>query len=188
MRRLAMNNSKKGLAFIFALVGTLMLLISLFLPYISATEEHAKEIDSGQTDFWGGNEKNISVFDLIKDHVEESKKDEITFNHGGAQVTMNQLTYRLVFFGFYGLLAGFAIFALILALAWKPAGALVLSLLSAALYFYLMRNSGDWNIMFLKEYQRGIGFWLGWAGYALLEIGSVWMMIRKSALKKVSER
>jgi len=65
---------------------------------------------------------------------------------------------------------------------------IVLSLLSAALYFYLMRNSGDWNIMFLKEYQRGIGFWLGWAGYALLEIGSVWMMIRKSALKKVSER
>lgn len=182
-----MNGSKKGQSFIFALAGTLMLLASLFLPYISATPEHAKELDSGQTDFWGGNEKNISVFDLIKDHVEESKKGEITFNHSGAQVTMDQVTYRLVFFGFYGLLAGFVILALILALAWKPAGTLVFSLLSAALYFYLMCSSGDWNIMFLKEYGRGIGFWLGWAGYALLGIGSVWMIIRKSALKKASE-
>lgn len=183
-----MNNSKKGLAFIFALAGTLMLLASLFLPYISATEEHAKEIESGQTDIWGGNEKNISVFDLIKDHVEESKKDEITFNHGGAQVTMDQVTYRLVFFGFYGLLAGFVILALILALAWKPAGTLVFSLLSAALYFYLMRSSEDWNIMFLKEYRRGIGFWLGWAGYVFLATGSVWMMIRKTSMKKASKR
>ena len=182
-----MNRSKKGLSFILVLAGTLMLLASLFLPYVSATEEHAKEIDSGQTDFWGGNEKNISVFDLIKEHVEESKKDVIAFNHGGAQGTMDQLTYRLVFFGFYGLLAGFVILALILALAWKPAGTLVLSLLSAALYFYLMRSSGDWNIMFLKEYRRGIGFWLGWAGYVLLAIGSVLMMIRKTGLKKASE-
>lgn len=182
-----MNRSKKGLSIILVLAGTLMLLASLFLPYISATEEHAKEIDSGQTDFWGGNEKNISVFDLIQEHAKESQKDEITFNHGGAQVTMDQLTYRLVFFGFYGLLAGFVILALILALAWKPAGTLVLSLLSAALYYYLMHSSGDWNIMFLKEYRRGIGFWLGWAGYVLLAIGSVLMMIRKTGLKKVSE-
>lgn len=47
-----MNRSKKGLSFILALAGTLMLLASLFLPYISATEEHAKELDSGQTVFF----------------------------------------------------------------------------------------------------------------------------------------
>jgi len=36
-----MNRSQKGLSIILVLAGTLMLLASLFLPYISASEEHA---------------------------------------------------------------------------------------------------------------------------------------------------
>ena len=62
------------------------------------------------------------------------------------------------------------------------------SMRSRLFEYWFNHYKKHWNIMFLKEYRRGIGFWFGWAGYVLLAIGSVWMMIRKTSMKKASER
>lgn len=171
-------NKKLLIPFIIALLGAVLVIICLFLPYASATDVFAKELDNAQNSIINAelgisasDMKNVSIIDFSYMYSELSYS---LFGGGDGYFYIGMA----VAIGLFGSLC--AIFTLLK----KATPIIVFSLFNLLViafqnYDYYLRK-----IIPNEIYDWGIAAYLFYVAVALSLIGAIWMLVAKIKLKK----
>lgn len=171
-------DKKLLIPFIVALVGAVLVMLCLFLPYASATEKFAAELDA-------------SPNAIINEDLGISAADMKNVSAVDFSYMYSALSYSL--FGgndgyFYiGMVIAIGLFGLLCALFTllkKATPIIVFSLLNLLViafqnYDYYLRN-----IIPSETYNWGVSVYLFYIAIGLSLIGAIWMLVAKIKLKK----
>ena len=171
-------NKKLTVPFIVTLVGVLLVVIALFLPYMTAVGEMADYIEKfpdrieiESLDLTAGDMANIPVMSVSK---------LITGIYGEDDgVIANAIVF--VFGGFLALTALFTIFK-------KPIAIMVFDLQSLGIFAFLNILMKE-DFIGVDKYAWGVGYYIILMGVVVTFAGAVWMLVKKTVeKKKLSEK
>ena len=171
-------DKKLLIPFIIALVGAVLVMLCLFLPYASATDTFAKELDASPNaiinedlGISAANMKNVSTVEFAEIYSELSVS-LFGGNDGYFYIGMT------VTIGVFGLLC--TLFTLLK----KATPIIVFSFLNLLIvafqnYDYYLRG-----VIGNEVYDWGIAVYLFYISVAISLIGAIWMLVAKIKLKK----
>lgn len=166
-------NEKLKLPFIVALIGVLILVVGLFLPYITAAGEMAEYIEN--------NPDRIEIKDLeltasdLKNIPVISVSQIITGIYGEDDGTIANII-MMVFGGFLALTALFVILK-------KPIAIMIFDLLAYGVFAFLSAYMKE-DFIDPDKYAWGIGYTVIQAAIAVVFAAAVWMLVKKIIAKR----
>ena len=165
------KTAKNKLPYLLPLIGVLLMLISLFLPYMTAVgelsdyiEEYPDRMEIESLELTAGDLKNIPVISVSKLITGVYGEDD------GAIAKVIVLTFG----GFMALSALFVILK-------KPVAAIVFDLLTCGVFFLLNTLMKD-DFISANKYAWGIGWYILIIAAVVVFVGAAWMRI---AIRKV---
>ena len=166
-------NEKLKLPFIVALIGVLILVIGMFLPYITAVGEMAEYIEK--------NPDRIEIKDLeltasdLKDIPVISVSQIITGIYGEDDGAIANVIV-MVFGGFLALTALFVILK-------KPIAIMIFDLLAFGSFSFLNYAMKE-DFIDPDKYAWGIGYHIIQVSIAVVFAAAIWMLIKKIIAKR----
>lgn len=162
-----------------ALLGAILMIVSLFLPYGSAKEEQAKRFER-YPDVIIYEEANMTAKDMIDVSMVEYAK---------VYAIMGEELWGTAFAGYFyaGLVAVIGVLSLItllLASKQKPIGSGVFAILSAVVFHMQNWDYSDRGVIPGSTYEWGIAYYLFYAAAAMVLVGAVWMKVENRKRKK----
>ena len=166
-------NEKLKLPFIVALIGVLILVIGMFLPYITAVGEMGEYIEK--------NPDRIEIEDLeltagdLKDIPVISVSQIITGIYGEDDGAIANVIV-IAFCGFVALTALFVILK-------KPIAVMIFELLSYGVFAFLSAYMKE-DFIDPDKYAWGIGYTIIQAAIAVVLAAAIWMLVKKIVTKR----
>ena len=164
--------------FIVAVIGSALMILTIFLPYTSATKEFAERIDSypeavaySNTDIKAGDVKNVSMVQYASMYSSNSKEILHQSSVGAIYVVI------VVGIGIFSLLS------LIFALLKKPIPLIISDVLAFGVFTFLGWDFRDRGLM-RSAYNGGIGYYLFYIGIVMALVGAVLLIMAKKKGKK----
>ena len=185
------KNSTKGITFakLFAFLGAVVMIVSVFLPYASATDKYRQNLDDAQeiadsidlgeldeyneSDIKASEMKDVSLFKFIKMYYNMTKG------------FTNAVKYTYVV-----LLGGILVTALlagIFALAKKATPIVIFSIISFIGFWIMHKDFTSRGVVPSSYYNWGTGYFLFFAGFALAIIAGIALFVLKVKNKKESK-
>lgn len=166
-------SEKLKLPFIVALIGVLILVIGMFLPYITAVgemgeyiEKYPDRIEIKDLELTAGDLKDIPVI---------SVSQIITGIYGEDDGTIANIIV-MVFGGFFALTALFVILK-------KPIAVMIFDLLAYGVFAFLSAYMKE-DFIDPDKYAWGIGYTVIQAAIAVVFAAAVWMLVKKIIVKR----
>ena len=166
-------NEKLKLPFTVALIGVLILVIGMFLPYITAVgemgeyiEKYPDRIEIKDLELTAGDLKDIPVI---------SVSQIITGIYGEDDGTIANIIV-MVFGGFFALTALFVILK-------KPIAIMIFDLLAYGVFAFLSAYMKE-DFIDPDKYAWGIGYTVIRAAIAVVFVAAVWMLVKKIIVKR----
>lgn len=166
-------NEKVKLPFIVALIGVLILVVGMFLPYLSAVGEMAEYIEK-YPDRIEIKDLELTASDL-KDISVVSVSKLITGIYGEDDGAIANVIV-MVFGGFLALTALFVILK-------KPIAVIIFNLMTYGTFAFLNTSMKE-DFIDPDKYAWGIGYYAITIGFAIVCAGAIWLLIKKIAVKK----
>lgn len=173
MPNIKTTNNKLLIAWGAALIGVLILIISIFLPYMTAVGEmadyinnHSDTIAIKDTDVTLGDFQNVPFLSV-------SKLVESVWGEGDAEIT----DIFLIVFG------SFAVITTLFILFKKPIITIFFDLLTCGTFLFMSELLTD-HFIGANKFAWGIGFFLTLIAIAIIFISSILMLIFKIIQKK----
>lgn len=170
------------IALLVALVGALLMVICIFLPYATASENYTQELLENSEkliheniDMTEGDMVDISMFEYAKVYGGLSK--ELFGNDAEG----------IFYVALVALIGVFAVLALFLALGKKPIGVMIFGLLSFAVFSMQNWDYEERGIVPSSRYGWGIGHHLFYVGAVIVLAGAIWMLVEKIKIKKAAK-
>ena len=170
-----MNKATKA-PFIVTLVAVLLLILCMFLPYMTATGDLAEyvnaypdSIESYEPRLTAGDLKNISLISVGKVSAAA---------YGDAEGSLNNAV--IIIFGIF--LALTTLFTVIK----KPIPTIVFDVLTCGL-FLLIYAIMKYDFFGPDKYTWGIAFYTMWVSFASVLAGSIWTLVARNAPKQTPE-
>lgn len=166
-------NEKLKLPFIVALIGVLILVVGLFLPYITAAGEMAEYIEN--------NPDRIEIKDLgltagdLKDIPVISVSQIITGIYGEDDGAIANVIV-MIFGGFLALTALFVILK-------KPIAVIIFNLLTYGVFAFLSAYMKE-DFIDSDKYAWGIGYAIIQVAVAVVFVAAIWMLVKKIIAKR----
>ena len=161
-------------AFIAMLIGSAILLLTLFMPFASATDEYKEALEKFSDSMYieelnMTNEEaiNISLFEFIRIYSSETGKE-----------ISNDLSIVYVV-----VIAAFAVFAL-LTLLFSSIPVIVFNILTFAVLRLIIWDFEDRGVISNSRYDWGIAQYIGYIGIAIVMVGAVALLVVKMKDKK----
>lgn len=161
-------SDKAKILFIVSLIGVFVMILGMFLPYMTAVGDLAEyingnpdRIESYDPDLTAGDLKNISVISASK---------VATAAYGEAEGTF----INVVVFMFGAFLALTTLFTVLK----KPIPTIVFDVLTCGI-FVLFSNIMKYDFHGSDKYAWGIGFYAILLGFVIVLVGSIWMLVNK---------
>ena len=177
-----MPDKKIKIPFLICLITTIIMLISLFLPYASATEEYSKALDAATNSIIDAkhglttdNVRNISLYDFARLYGENSS--EFFGNNEG-----------YIYVGIVSAIGIFAALATIFTLFKKGTPIIIFTILSALIYWFNCFDFSFRGVIPSDAYIWGYGCYVFYVAAALTLAGAIWLIIEKSKLKKAETK
>ncbi len=171
--------NRQLIPFIIALVAALFMVVSIFLPYSSATETHAETIKENpdvivykDPDITSGELLDISMFEYARIYALLSED-----LYGNAAV-------GFFYVAMVGLIGGFALLNLLFVSLKKPIPGIVFSVLAFAVFLLQNWDYTDRGVVPSRSYEWGIGYYVFFAVAVIALAGNIWMLVEKILLKK----
>ena len=168
-------NKKLNIPMLILLVGIATIIISLFIPYVSATEEYAKILNiSPNTPFYekinmtNREAMNLSLFDMAN-----------IYYHGANIFYKYFVPIAMVTIGIFSLLN------ILFSVLKKPIAVIVFDVLTVGTFALLNWDFQDRGI-FTNKYNFLISYYLFYIAVMVIFIGAVWLLINKIKDKKKS--
>ena len=166
-------NKKLAVPFVVTLVGVLIVVMALFLPYMTAVGEMAEYIEKfpdrieiASLNLTAGDMKNISVMSVSK---------LITGVYGED----DGLVANVIVFTFGGFLALTALFTILK----KPIGIMIFDLLSFGTFVFLNSLMKE-DFIRADKYAWGVGYYIILIMILVVFASAVWLLVKKIAEKK----
>lgn len=166
-------NENLKLPFVVALIGVLILVVGMFLPYITAVGEIAEYIEK--------NPDRIEIKDLeltasdLKDISVISVSQIITGIYGEDDGAIANVIV-MVFGGFLALTALFVILK-------KPIAVIIFDLLTYGVFSFLSAYMKE-DFIDPDKYAWGIGYHIIQVAIAVVFVAAIWMLVKKIIAKR----
>ncbi|MBE7058649.1 MAG: hypothetical protein E7387_06065 [Ruminococcaceae bacterium] len=178
-----MQQSKKAknnllIPFIVVLIGSVMLIVTLFLPFASATEEYAEHLQKYSDEMYavGIDMKNEEAIDI-------SLLEFIKVYAATADLGMSQdvaVVCLVIIFAFIL----FAILTVLFSVFKKPIPAIIFNLLSFGVFWVIRWDFEDRGVIPSSNYDWGIAGTFCYVGIVVVMIGAVALLVMKIMTKK----
>ena len=164
-------------AFIAMLIGSAILLLTLFMPFASATDEYKEALEKFSDSMYieelnMTNEEaiNISLFEFIRIYSSETGKE-----------ISNDLSIVYVV-----VIAAFAVFALLTLLfsILRKSIPVIVNILTFAVLRLIIWDFEDRGVISNSRYDWGIAQYIGYIGIAIVMVGAVALLVVKMKDKK----
>lgn len=160
-------------AVLIMLIGSLLLIATLFMPFASAKDDHKEylqeyldEMFSVEYDMTNEEAINISLFDFGKLYTQTGDSTDII--------------YVLIIAAF----AVFAILTLLFSLLRKPVATIIFTLLSFGIFRIIIWDFTDRGVISSIYYDLGIAQYFCYVGAVIVLIGAIYLLRMKRKLKK----
>ncbi|MBQ8249057.1 MAG: hypothetical protein IJY93_04140 [Clostridia bacterium] len=162
-----------------ALICSLLMTITIFLPYATATEEHSERLKSNSS-FYSLEDVNMDGNDLVNISMTDYAKIYSTMS----QKMFGNSSAGVMYVVLVVLIAIFSAIALLFSILKKPIAIIIFDIL-AFLTFYIQNwDYTDRGIIPSSNYDWGIAYYIFIVAAVALLANSVWMLIIKIKNKK----
>ena len=165
-------------AFIAMLIGSAILLLTLFMPFASATDEYKEALEKFSDSMYieelnMTNEEaiNISLFEFIRIYSSETGKE-----------ISNDLS--IVYVVVIAAFAVFALLTLLFSILRKSIPVIVFNILTFAVLRLIIWDFEDRGVISNSRYDWGIAQYIGYIGIAIVMVGAVALLVVKMKDKK----
>ena len=173
VKKAGFKMDKRLISCIIALIGSIMLIATLFLPFASATEKYREQLekfpDTMYAEEIGMTNKdavNISLFEFGK-----------IYSSTAAAQNAQAVSITCVI-----MISAFAIFALlsaIFSLLKKPIAIMIFNVLSLATFLLLKWDFNDRGVLPSSRYDCGMAQYFCYFGVAIVFVGAIIMLLIK---------
>lgn len=173
------NKSKFFMPILISLIGSIVIIISVFLPYATATEDYKEDIEN-HPDLFAYSSLDLTYKDM--ENISMFKYARI-YNNISEQVWGNKF-YGIFYICLPTFMGIFALLAILFSAKKKPIVALIFNVL--AFLIFAVQNS-DYNsrgVIPSKLYDWGIAYYIIFIASAAAIVGNVWMLIQKIKINK----
>lgn len=176
-----MNKSDLGIKipFLITLIGSVLLLVMILLPYASAKDDYKEYLQSSPNDYYVSEIKmtnasavNISMLEYGRIYMETARQ--------GVYRDVSILCIALI-----SLFAFFSLLTLIMALLKKPIGIIIFDILVLAIFWLIHFDYADRGVLPSSSYGWGIANYLTYIIGIAVAIGAVWLFEEKRKIKKL---
>lgn len=173
MENIKITNNKMLISTVVSLIGVLILIIAMFLPYMTAVGQMADYIEAFP-DVVVIEEQNVTIKDLEKvPFISVSKLVESIWGEDDAQI----VDIFLIVFGSFTVLTTIFIFFK------KPILTMICDIFTCGTFILLSVLLKE-DLIGADKYTWGVGLLLILIAVAVILIGSVWMLVSKIIQKK----
>lgn len=173
--------NKNGLLipFIVVLVSSVMLFSSIFLPYISATEEYSEAINSM------GDVQLYEDSDITFDDMEKISMVEYVgmFKALGKGISVDE-AQQIVSTVLVVLIGGFSLLTVLFALLKKPIPLTIFSVLAFIVFCINNFDFSDRGVAPNDKYSWGIAYYIFYIAFVVAIAGAIWLMVAKIKVNK----
>ena len=176
-----MNNSKKLLIpFIATLVGALLIVLTLFLPYVSATDETRKGLEA-MSEMSISEDGSITAGDMID--ISMVKFANLYIQMGNAGFGDEESVP--IYVGMIALIGVFGLIAAVFALLKKPIVVIVFDVLALGVFVLQNWDYAEREIVG-EAYAWGIAYYVFFAAVIITLAAAIWLLVTKVQIKKAA--
>lgn len=177
-----MKNLKNNLfiPFIIALIGTILMVTTVFLPYATAIDDHAENIKENpdavvyeELDMTAQDMMNISMVEYA--NVYSNLADQL----------FGDSSYGVFYVVLVALIGGFALLAALFAFLKKPIAVIVFNVLSFGVFSLQNWDYTDRGVIPSSSYDWGTGYYIFYVAVVITLVGAIWLLVNKIRNKKL---
>lgn len=174
-----MKKHMSHLPVVVALVGAVLMAISIFLPYSSATKEYAENLNAYP---------DVVIYEDLdmtaKDIVDMSMVEYATVYSELSEELWGDASNGAIYVTLVVLIGGFALLTALFAALKKPIATAIFGLLSFGVFSLQNVDYTDRGVVPSSSYEWGFGYYLFFIAIALVVVGSIWMLVSKIRNKR----
>ena len=166
-------NKKLKLPFVVVLIGVLILIVGMFLPYMTASGKTAEYIEKYPDSI------EIEEYDMT---ASELKDIPMMFMGRVAASAYNEeegILFNAIVIAFASLSALTTLFVLLK----KPIAVIIFELITCG-SFAVLNLATNVDFIGLDKYAWGIGYYVILSAFAIVFFGAIWMLVKKIITKK----
>lgn len=165
--------------FIVTLIGTILMLTAVFLPYATAIDDHAENIKANP-DAVVYEELNMTAQDMM--HV---SMVEYAYVYGNlADQLFEDPFYGVIYVVLVALIGVCALLASLFALLKKPIAVIVFDVLSFGVFSLQNWDYADRGVISGNYYDWGAGYYIFYIAAGVTLAGAIWLLVNKILAKK----
>lgn len=165
--------------FIVALIGTVFMFITIFLPYATANEEQAEKFKAYP------DEIVYEELDMTaKDMVNISMVEYANVYGNLSEQIWGDASYGIFYIAMVALIGVFSLLSILFAVLKKPIAVAVFSLLSFGVFSIQNFDYTDRGVIPSSTYEWGAAYYVFYIAFAVALAGAIWMLVSKIIQKK----
>ncbi len=173
------KNDKLFIPFIITLIGSILMITSVFLPYATAIDDHAESIKE-HPDQIVYEEIDMTAEDMFHISMAEYANVYSQLSEQFWGSSANGIFYVVM----VALIGGFALLSVIFSVLKKPIAILVFDILSFGVFCLQNWDYTDRGVIPSSSYDWGMGYYIFYIAAIVTVIGAIWLLISKIKSKK----
>lgn len=165
-------------SFLAMLIGSIMLIITLFVPFASATDDHREYLEKYE------NTVSIEELDITNEQlldVSLFKFARIYFALSGMEISRD---ISISCIAMISVFAFFALLTLLFSILRKAIPVIIFDLLTFVVFRIIQWDFEDRGVISNSKYDGGIALYIGYIGVVIVMAGAVTLLVMKIKNKK----
>lgn len=167
---------------LITVIGALLLLVMMILPFASAEKEYKERLKKYEDKYYvkeiemtNKEAVNLSLVEFMKVYIYMAGDES-------SGTTSKQIAILCV--GLISAYGAFALFTLLLALKRKPIGVILFDLLTMGVLWLIQFDFRDRRMIPSNRYHGGMAYYLAYVVGVAVLVGAVWLFVEKRKAKK----
>lgn len=173
------NSERLKIPFLMTLIGSVLLLAMILLPYASAKDDYKEYLKSNPKSYYVSeiqmtNESavNISMLEYFRMYAETARQ--------GIHKEISIICIVLI-----SLFAFFSLLTLLMSMLKKSIGMIIFDMLALAVFWLLHFDFADRGVLPTDSYGWGVANYLTYISGIAVLIGAVWLFVEKRKMKSL---
>ncbi len=173
------KKDKLLIPFIIVLVGTILMVSTIFMPYATATVEQAEKINEypnelvyKELNITAKQMKNISMIEYTNLYSKLSEQ------------IWGNTSYGIFYVTLVALIGGFSLISMLFSFFKKPIAIIVFDILAFCVFYIQNCDYTERGIIPSSSYNWGAAYYIFYVAAIVVLVGAVWMLVNKIRIKK----
>ena len=175
-----LKNNKLFIPFISALIGTILMVVTVFLPYATAIDDHAENIKENpdaivyeELDMTAQDMMNISMVEYA--NVYSNLADQL----------FGDSSYGVFYVVLVALIGGFSLLTVLFSFLKKPIAVIIFDILAFGVFSIQNWDYTDRGVIPSSSYDWGAGYYIFYVAALITLVGAIWLLVNKIRNKKL---